>query len=143
MKLWFLINPSGACTFRAASVEIAGCVANLLSPCFGARCMDPGFDESTPIMFGWKEWLDDRGIDSKFIDAHLLEIADAFDSFLIGDVKYRLDVESMLAALSEEAREKWRAERQDRYRSSVNKIGEAAYKYADKLRKKAASLAGA
>lgn len=143
MKLWSLINPSDAYTFRAASVEIAGCVANLLSPCFGARCMYPGFDESTPVMFGWKEWLDDRCVDSNFIDAHLLEIADAFDSFLIGDVNHRLDVESMLAALPEEAREKWRAERQDRHRTSVNKIGEAAYMYADKLRKKSASLAGA
>ena len=136
MKLYELINPSDRYTFYAPSIEVAGVVVCQLSPSFGAK--EIGGDEQTPILFGWDDWLENHGIDKKWVEVHLTEIADALDSFLIGGPNERADVESMLAMLPEEKREEWRAQRQDRHRSSKNQIGEAAYAYAKAIRKKLA-----
>lgn len=81
------------------------------------------------------EWMKDRGIDGNWMKEHRAEVADALDSFLIGGLSSRRDVLDMLAELPPEKREAWRARRQDRHRSSVNAIGEAAYKLAAQLRK--------
>lgn len=132
MKLYELINPSDPYTFYAPSIEVAGVCAALLSTSFGAKSV--GDDESTPVLFGWQEWLDERGINMDWIDEHREEIAAAFDSFLIGDAAKRADVESMLKMLPEERRVEWRNERQDRQRTSLSQIGEAAYVNAAKLR---------
>lgn len=134
LKLYELINPSDDYTFRAPSLEVAGACAVLLSSGFGARCLDGDSEETTPILFGWNEWLQDRGMNKAWFDAHVQQIADAFDSFLIGGQNEREDVESMLALLDDDKRERWRADRQDRHRSSINQIGERAYDYAKNLR---------
>lgn len=136
MKLYELINPSDRYTFRAPNIEIAAVVVLQLSSSFGAS--EVGGNESTPVLFGWEDWLKEHGIDEHFCDDKLPEIADALDSFLIGDPNERSDVESMLAELPEEKREAWRAKRQDRHRSSMNQIGEAAYRYANVIRQKVA-----
>jgi len=120
-----LINPSDPYTFEADSLEVAGYCACLLSTGFGAVCHETG--ERTPVMFGWDEWLESRFIDDAWAREHAGEIAKAFDSFLIGDVNKRADVASMLAIIPEEKRQKWKEERQDRHRTSVNRIGEVAY----------------
>lgn len=135
MTLYELVNPSDGYTFYAPSIEIAAACAVLLSTGFGAT-PSSGEGESTPVLFGWQEWLDERGIDSEWIDSHRDEIADAYESFLIGGSSERADVESMLAMLPEEKREEWRNQRQDRRRSSMNQIGEAAYAKAKQLRSK-------
>jgi len=133
--LFELINPSDPYTFRAPSIEVAGAVACLLSTGFGARCLDEGHeDEQTPVLFGWNEWLEGRGINQDWIESHKAEIADAFDSFLIGKANERADVESMLALIPEDKQAQWRAERQDRHRTSLNQIGERAYQLAKRLR---------
>lgn len=134
MKLFELINPSDQYTFYAPNIEVAAVAAIQLSTSFGAK--EIGGDERTPVMFGWQEWLDDRGITAEWTSDHREEIAAALESFLIGSPSHRADVESMLAELPEEKREAWRAKRQDRHRSSLNQIGEAAYKYAAAIRKK-------
>lgn len=133
MPLYELINPSDPYTFRANSVEIAGAATVLLSTQFGAKPVD-GEGEGTPVLFGWEEWLKAHGIDRDWIDAHALEIADALDSFLIGNPHTRADVESMLAELPPEKREAWRLKRQGRHRTSMSQIGEAAYEMAARLR---------
>lgn len=133
LKLYELCNPSDPYTFYAPSVEIAAAVVLQISSHFGARQVDG--DEQTPVLFGWEEWLTARGIDAAFIDAHLVEIADGLESFLIGGASRRADVESMLAMLPEEKREQWRAERQNRHRSSLNQIGEFAYERAKRIRR--------
>lgn len=136
MITYELINPSDPYTFKAPNIEIAGVCACLLSTGFGARQVDPPppDDETTPILFGWNEWLKDRGIDNAYIDAHREEIADAFDSFLIGDIRKRKDVEEMLALIPAEKQQEWKESRQERHRTSLNQIGEAAYRYAKKFR---------
>lgn len=137
MTTYELINPSDPYTFIAPNIEVAGVVAALLSTSFGARAIDPPAEdgETTPILFGWNEWLNDRGINDEWTKAHAGEIADAFDSFLIGNINKRKDVEEMLALLPAEKREEWKASRQDRHRSSMNQIGEAAMQNAKNWRK--------
>lgn len=135
-KLWELINPSDPYTFYAPTVEVAGVAAAMLSTGFGAKCLDNQCDERTPILFGWDEWLKERGIDDEWVSQHASEIADALDSFLIGHKTDRKDVEDMLAELPPEKREAWRAKRQDRHRTSLSRIGELAYKLAKRLREK-------
>lgn len=136
MKLYELINPSDRYTFYAPSIEVAAVTVIQLSAGFGAN--EVGGDERTPVLFGWQEWLDGHGITPEWTDDHLEEIAAALESFLIGGPAERADVESMLAELPEEKRKAWRAKRQDRHRSSMNQIGESAYKYAAAIRRKVA-----
>lgn len=133
MILYELINMSDPYTFYAPSIEVAGVCAVRLSPGFGAAPAD-GEGESTPLMFGWEEWLEAKGVDAAWVEAHRAEIAAAYESFLIGDAAKRADVESMLAMLPEEKRAEWRLQRQDRHRTSLNKIGERAYELAAALR---------
>lgn len=134
-RLYELVNPSDPYTFYAPSIEVAGVCAVLLSPGFGATPAD-GNGEGTPVLFGWTDWLEDRGINREWIDRHREEIADAYDSFLIGDAAKRADVESMLEMLPEAKRQEWRDKRQERHRSSLSQIGEAAYAKAKQLRSK-------
>ncbi|CAM4201893.1 hypothetical protein VINE108521_13030 [Vibrio neonatus] len=51
-------------------------------------------------------------------------MADAFNSFMIGDVTVKDDAESMLIILPDDLKEQWFHERQERLSSSTNKIGE-------------------
>ncbi|WP_172565547.1 hypothetical protein [Vibrio navarrensis] len=135
LKLWVLDNPSDPYTFYAPNVEIAGIVACSLSSGFGAHQADKPH-ERTPILFGWEEWFEEKGIIDlqAYLKEHAGTIADAFDSFLIGDVNKRKDVEHMLELLPEDKKQEWRDSRQDRMRSSINQIGESAYLYAQRFR---------
>lgn len=134
MPVFELINPSDPYTFVAPSLEVAAVCAAMLSTGFGARQVDPPADETSPVLLGWDEWLADRGIDRRWIEAHESELADAFESFLIGNLADRRDVEEALALIPAESREAWRARRQERHRTSINDIGESAYRWARRLR---------
>ena len=101
MPIYELINPSDPYTFEAPDLLVAGVAAYLLSSGFGATRVSDEVEESTPVMFGWREWLDSHGIDAAWMKNHHLEVADALDSFLIGDANGRVDVQSMLAVLPE------------------------------------------
>jgi len=136
LKLYELANPSDPYTFYAPSVEVAGVAAAMLSTSFGATPVD-GNGESSPVLFGWEEWMKEKGIDNEWIAEHKLAIADALDSFLIGDPNRRADVESMLEMLPDDKKAEWRGSRQDRNRTSLNQIGESAYKLAKQLREPA------
>lgn len=133
MPVYELINPSDPYTFEAPNIEVAGVAVCMLSSHYGAKQVD-GDQESTPVLFGWKEWLEDRQINGAWVESHRSEIADALDSFLIGDPASRQDVEEMLAEVPPEKREALMARRQDRHRSSMNQIGERAYEMAKHLR---------
>lgn len=109
-KLYELVNPSDPYTFYAPSIEVAGVCAVTLSSGYGAKEVG-GDGEQTPVVFGWADWLESRGINTFWVRAHAREIAEAYDSFLIGDAAGRADVESMLAMLPEEKRQAWRDQR--------------------------------
>lgn len=129
MPLYELINPSDPYTFEAPDIVHAGVAAVLLSTGFGAEEIG-GNNECTPVLFGWNEWLEERGVDNGWITSHAEALADVWDSFLIGKASARKDVEEMLAMIPPEKQAEWKASRQERHRSSLNQIGEAAYRYA-------------
>lgn len=136
--LFEFINPSDKYTFIASSIEIAGVVALNLGRAYGARCLDPGNDESTPVLFGWSDWLEERGLDKDWSESHLPEIADAMASFLIGSAEDRIEVEAALAEIPAEKHEAWLAARHDRRRSSMNDIGSQAHHIAKRIRERIA-----
>lgn len=133
MPVFELINPSDRYTFEAPNIRVAGAAVCCLSTGFGARRVDRP-EEVTPVLFGWEEWLKQRGVNAKWFQAHWAEVADALASFLIGTPTDRADVVDMLAQLPADKREAWRDRRQDRHRTSLNRIGEAAYATAERLR---------
>lgn len=141
--IYELINPSDPYTLRADDHHVAAVAGLLLGQgAIGVRAIDDSF--STPILFGWDDWLAERGIDlDQFIPAHRPELADALDSVLIGKAAARQDVEDMLAVIAEDKRAEWDARRQDRHRSSMNDIGSRAKAYARRLRENAVEVAQA
>ena len=133
LKTYELVNPSDPYTFKAPSIEVAGVCAFLLSEQYGAREIG-GDGEQTPVMFGWEEWLRDRKLSGDWMKANRLAVADAYDSFLIGSHADREDTERAMSSLSDDEREAFRNERQDRMRTSMAKIGEVAYANAKAMR---------
>ena len=133
--LYELINMSDTYTFYADSIELAGVCACLLGNGYGAKRAD-GEGETTPVLFGWNEWLADRGVDQAWVDSHRIEIADAYDSFLIGSASQRADIDEAVAAMPEEKRKEFILKRQNKRRSSMNQIGEYAYELAEFFREK-------
>jgi hypothetical protein len=126
---------SDAYTFYATSLDVAGVAAVILSQSYGAK--DVETNEKTPILFGWNEWLDERGINDAWIESHYAELADVFDSFAIGSVEARKDFDRAMELIDDPAkREQFRNERQERQRSSVSQIGERAYAIAKAFRAK-------
>lgn len=134
--LYTLANPSDPYTFYAPSVEVAGMAAAMLSTAYGAIPVNREH-EASPVLSGWDAWMTQKGIDDTWMRKHILEIADAMDSFLIGNAKSRADAESMLSMLPDDKKDEWIAQRQARNRSSLTQIGEKAYALAKELREAA------
>lgn len=134
MPIYELINPSDPYTFEAPNIEVAGVVACGLSSAFGAKRVGDDVEESSPILYGWLEWEKANGIDVDWLDENRAAIADALDSFMIGSLESRRDVEVMLAEIPEDKRERIKLDRQHRHRTSLNQIGEYAYRLAKRLR---------
>jgi hypothetical protein len=135
MPRYELINPSDYYTFEARDILIAGAVTMFLSSNFGAVQIHPEGDERTPMLFGWEEWFKSKGVDlhdPKWTRENLQAIAEAFESFVIGDrAEYMAGLEATLEADRPAFIEKWNNEK----RSSVNDIGKAARSYATQCRK--------
>lgn len=130
MQLFELVNPSDPYTFYAENLAIAGTVAQLLSPMYGAVNVNDS-DESTPVLFGWEEFNSEHGINADFVNANKQKLHDAFDSFLIGSVSERKELDFALSKMTDEAKTSYLAERQERQRTSLNTIGENAFKLRD------------
>lgn len=133
MITWELINPSDPYTFEAPTVEVAAVTVAFLSTNFGARSVDGS--ELTPMLFGWDQWMKEHGIDDEWITRHINVVADALDSMLIGSFADRINAIKMLSQLAPHKRDAWKQKRQNRLRTSLNGIGERAYRMAKELRK--------
>ena len=131
-----IINPSDAYTLRTDDFKTAAvAIAVLGRGQMGLKNIDG--EESSPVLFGWDDWLKEQGIEDlgKYIDEHTKEMADILATVLIGGKADREEVESALALMpDEEARKKWLDDRHDKRRSSMNNIGAAAWAWARKLR---------
>lgn len=137
---WELINPSDAYTFLAPNTLIAECAVLLLGQgAYGANPEEGSGLEQAPLFLlgGAEEWFKEQGIDSivTFIAAHRAEIADALDSFMIGDLRERKAFNRLINTITDPVeREKARLAFHDEKRSSMNNIGAYAWKLAMHLR---------
>jgi hypothetical protein len=93
----------------------------------------------SPVLFGWDEWFEKRGITDlgAYLDANLESLAAILDTVLIGSAEDREVCDLVLAAIPEEARPAFLEARHDKMRTSMNDIGAAAKAWAERLRKKA------
>lgn len=130
-----IINPSDAYTVEVNDFVVGGvAIAILGRGQYGLKSLET--DDSTPVLFGWEEWLKENGIDDlgQYIKAHEKDIADVLDSILIGNGADRQEVADTIALIPEEKRNEWLEGRHDRKRSSMNDIGAYAKSLAAKMR---------
>lgn len=146
--LYKIVNPSDPYTIEAYALDVAFVACLLLGD--GQYAFDPlgTTDEarklpSVPALIfgGGEEWCLlhlDKGFEQTVHDVltdKRRELADCLDSCVIGSASARLDFLKAMQGMADPAeREKYREERQDRLRSSLNDIGTRAYKLAAKYR---------
>lgn len=137
MNIYNIINPSDPLTLKAESIEVAGVAVALLGQgMYGAD----GDDGSTPVMFGWDEWLEEHGMSdiSVWVVDNLNSVALALESVMLGDVDDRTDLDAALEAITDdEKRKEFIEKRNDRRRSSLNDIETRAHQMAARLRQNA------
>lgn len=137
MKLWDLINPSDAVTFKAPDLQIALFVTVAISNGqYGAQEITDNEHEGLKVplfLFGGVEainefcqenWnLDWEQVEATVIADRSDELCTAFDSFIYGNLGDRKLIEELLAALpDDEARKARLAEWNEERRSSMNNI---------------------
>ncbi len=143
--LYEIINMSDKYTIEAHSLDIAFAACVFLGS--GQYAFEPLADGGTKIPFfmfgGTDEWCKENlnnsmkdTIDSIMqSEARRLELADCFDSCLIGGAQHRKTYKDGLALIDDPAkRGQWKSKWHDDRRSSMNDIGGRAYKMAAKLR---------
>jgi hypothetical protein len=134
-----IINPSDPYTLQTDNFDAAALAVWLIGRgTFGLKTVGVPESEhqSTPILFGWQEWARGRYLPSvdAYIEAHRREIAAACDSVMIGSVDVRRAFTTAIAYMAPERVREYRAEIYDQQRTSLNRIGESFWAYADKLR---------
>ncbi|MEM1202965.1 MAG: hypothetical protein AAGN66_07025 [Acidobacteriota bacterium] len=128
------MNPSDPYTLRCHDFRIA-CVAVLILGEGHYGCQEiGGKGRSSPIIWGWDEFLEEHNLDLNNLRFGADAIANVLDSILIGPPSTRKDIESMAARIPDDELEEWLGEYLERHRTSLNNIGEAAALLARKLR---------
>lgn len=130
-------NPSDPYTMECEDFRVgAVAVALLGNGHYGLRCEATG--QSTPVLFGWDDWLKSEGIDiAAALNSRAEEIATALDSVRIGSAADRANEELAVLHMTPEGAKQYRAELHDRKRTSMNDIGGRAQKLAVALRERA------
>ena len=133
MAIFEIINPSDTYTLKTERFDLACCVALMLgSGNFGLR--EIGGDRHMPIfLFGGEDaWLNEQfglSLDEFFSKCICAELCQVFASVLIGSPSDRATFESAVSLMNEDAAAVFRADYQDRKRSSMNNIGALASEY--------------
>lgn len=144
--LFKIVNPSDPYTIEAPSLDVAAMTSILLGQGqYQLRSLDGG--ENVPFFSfgGGDEWCQEHFEESmmemsnRVMDTKLGEVADCLDSVLYGCEKDRVDFRESTKDMDHATFEAHRLIEQDRKRSSMNDIGERAYRMAAKLRQ---SIAG-
>ena len=141
MLLFKIINPSDPYTIEASSLDVAVMASVLLGQGnYQFTSLGGGQDIPFFAFGGGDDWCKKHfketlmELSNRVMDTKLSEVADSLDSVLYGDEQDRVQ---FLAETKDMSRNDFLAERimrQDKKRSSMNDIGERAYRMAAKLR---------
>ncbi len=143
--LYEIVNPSDPYTIEAKTLDVAfvACVF-LGSGRYAFAPLEEGVKYIPMFMFGGSEkWCREHFSESleSVVDrvttdpAKRAELAECFESCLIGDLRDRTEYHKWQSLIDDPAkREKLRTERHDARRSSMNDIGGRAYEIAANLR---------
>lgn len=130
-----LINPSDPYTFLAETKEIAALTVFVLSTAYGAKS-ESGEDEIPVfILGGSKEWyLEQFGrTPDEGLEAEKRRVAEALQSFMLGNFRDRKRYEAALNAITDEEKREEFIELWQDGRSSLNDIGTYAHELGRKL----------
>jgi hypothetical protein len=140
--LFKIVNPSDPYTIEASSLDVAVMASVLLGQGnYQFTSLDGGKDIPFFAFGGGDKWTQEyfkeslMELSNRVMDTKLAEVADSLDSVLYGD---KDDHVQFLAKTKDMDRNDFMAERimrQDKNRSSMNDIGERAYRMAAQLRK--------
>jgi hypothetical protein len=143
--LFKIVNMADPYTVEAPSLDVAAVAAVLLGQGrYKFESLDGG--ENVPFFAfgGADDWCMDHfkeslmELSNRVMDTKMSEVADCLDSVLYGDAQDRLDFLESTEGMNRETFEAARIIRQDDRRSSMNDIGERAYRMAAKLRQSVA-----
>lgn len=146
MLLFRIVNPSDPYTVEASSLDVATVAAILLGQGkYPFESLDGGKDVPH-FLFGKVDlWSQEHfnetvmELSNRVMDTKLGEVADCLDSVLYGDEQDRVDFLAETKGMDRETFEDARQMRQEDKRSSMNDIGERAYRMAVKLRESIAA----
>lgn len=127
-RLYELINPSDPITFRATLTEAAIICAIMKASMYFVRDVETGEE---PTIADVKSARDAIFRSREKLDSY----ADAFASFMVGNVGDRELVEAATAQMSTADAESYRAIWHDRNRSSLNDICRAFFERSEALRR--------
>ena len=141
--LFNIVNPSDPYTIEAPSLDVAAVASILLGQGrYPFDSLDGG--ENVPLfMFGGADKMDQdtlryetlMELSNRVMDTKLGEVVECLDSVLYGDRKDRVSFFAETKGMDRPNFEAHRMVRQDSKCSSMNDIGERAYRMAAKLRK--------
>lgn len=139
-----LINPSDAVTFIGDDITVAGVAIMVLGRGRYGLTDDKGEVVVPLMLFGGSEyWLAEHGVDDldAWLTANYLRVAEFLETCAYGSRLEREAFDQAIARMTPEHAEAHREWWNDRNRSSMNNIGQAAAAYAKTLRKKAEAVA--
>lgn len=131
-QLYRLINPCDAYTFFAPSIEVAGVCVAMMATQFGAENTVTG--EGTPVMFGWDQWIEERGLTNEWCDEHIHELIACYETFILSTPESRIRIEENLSGLDPESRRSAIVDHNESARSSMTNIGNHIVHVMNKLR---------
>lgn len=125
-RLYEVVNPSDAITFRATLVE-AACIAVRLSP--GWMFVEDAETGEAPKIENLEAEYDAIWKDA----GKLASYADAYRSFMVGSRTERELVEDAVALMSEEQAKAYRSKWHDKRRTSMNDLCRQCWETAEKI----------
>lgn len=140
--LFSIVNPSDPYTIEAPALGIAVMASILLGQGkYAFKSLDGGEDVPIFSFGGGDDWCSKHfgeslmELSNGVMDTKMREVADCLDSVLYGDAEDRLEFLASTEDLDRPNFEAARIMRQQNLCSSMNDIGERAYRMAAKLRK--------
>jgi hypothetical protein len=133
--IYEIINPSDECTCKAESLSVAAFCAILLSPNFGVGNTENDEERFFAPLGAVAAFQEKWGDAAVFLRANECAIAACLESYFYGSASRRAEYDLALELIDDPAkRETFKAEAENRSRTSMNKIVLAAWRYAKEIK---------